>query len=90
VTLVVRYLASALGNRFPWKTALAAQLFYLVLFSYSFFLKGMTGLTVTIGAVVTLAVMMTLTAKIDWDEVFSQPGDRRDTPALAPPPLPQG
>lgn len=71
VSLVSWYLSKALGPRFPRKTALAAQLFYLVLFSYSFFLKGMTGLTVTIGSVVTLAVMMGLTAKIDWNSTFS-------------------
>ena len=86
VTLVVRYLASALGSEFPWKTALAAQVFYLVLFSYSFFLKGMTGSTVTVGAVVTLAVMMKLTAKIDWDDVFSPPDEPRQRLESVPPP----
>lgn len=73
VVLVVSYLRSALGTAFPWKTAAAGQLFYLVLFSYSFFLKGMTGLTVTIGAVLTLAVLMRLTAKLNWREVFAKP-----------------
>ena len=89
VTLVVRYLASALGSRFPWKAALLAQVFYLVLFSYSFFLKGMTGLTVTVGAVVTLAVMMTLTAKLDWDDVFARPDECRRRHKPVPPPVPQ-
>ena len=88
VTLVVRYLASALGRQFPWKTAMAAQLFYLVLFSYSFFLKGMTGLTVTIGAVVTLGVMMGLTAKIDWDGAFGRQERQETQPRPIPPPLP--
>ena len=31
-----------------------SQLVYLVLFSYAFFFKGLTGLTITIGAVATL------------------------------------
>ena len=73
VGLVVSYLRSALGPAFPWKIAAVGQLFYLVLFSYSFFLQGMTGLTVTIGAVLTLAVLMRLTAKLDWREVFKKP-----------------
>ena len=70
---MVSYLRSALGPAFPWKIAAAGQLFYLVLFSYSFFLQGMTGLTVTIGAVLTLAVLMRLTARLDWREVFKRP-----------------
>ena len=67
---MVLYLATALGREFPWKIAAAGQLFYLVLFSYSFFLEGMTGLTVTVGSVLTLAVLMKLTAKLDWSEIF--------------------
>ena len=47
-----------------------AQLVYLVLFSYAFFFEGYTGLTVTIGAVLTLFVLMQITARVDWGEVF--------------------
>ena len=72
VGLVVSYLRAALGEQFPWKIAAAGQLFYLVLFSYSFFLDGMTGLTVTIGSILTLAMLMRLTAGLDWREVFGQ------------------
>ena len=71
VGLVIAYLAVALGREFPWKVAALGQLFYLVLFSYSFFLKGMTGLTVTIGSVLTLAMLMGMTAKLDWTQVFA-------------------
>lgn len=70
VGLVTGYLYGALKRAFPWKIAFAAQLFYLVLFSYSFFIEGVTGLIVTIGSVVTLAVMMKLTTGVDWDAVF--------------------
>ncbi len=70
VALVVTYLSAALGREFPWKIAGAGQIFYLVLFSYSFFLKGITGLTVTIGSIVTLAMLMKMTAKLDWTQVF--------------------
>jgi len=72
VGLVVSYLRAALGKVFPWKVAALGQLFYLVLFSYSFFLKGLTGLTVTVGAILTLAVLMRLTAKLDWSVVFQR------------------
>jgi inner membrane protein CreD len=72
VVLVTLYLKKALGNKFPWFIACAGQIFYLILFSYSFFLKGMTGLTVTIGAIMTLAAFMAVTAKIDWNEVFQK------------------
>ncbi|MCP3663394.1 MAG: cell envelope integrity protein CreD [Gammaproteobacteria bacterium] len=72
VGLVIAYLRHALGERFPWKIAGAGQIFYLVLFSYSFFLKGMTGLVVTIGSVITLAVLMYMTARLDWNQVFAR------------------
>ncbi len=70
VLLVTGYLTAALGKPFPWKVAGGGQIFYLLLFSYSFFLKGMTGLTVTIGSVLTLAALMKITAKVDWFDFF--------------------
>ncbi len=70
VGLVITYLHQALGKSFPWKIAGAGQVFYLVLFSYSFFLDGMTGLTVTIGSVITLAILMYMTARLDWNRVY--------------------
>ena len=45
-----------------------------MLFGYSFFLEGYTGLTVTIGAIVTLFVLMQSTAKVDWEAAFTSPG----------------
>ncbi|MDH3695443.1 MAG: inner membrane CreD family protein, partial [Gammaproteobacteria bacterium] len=73
VVLVVSYLSAALGKNFPWKIAALGQLFYLVLFSYSFFLKGVTGLTITVVSVITLAILMKLTARTDWNRVFATP-----------------
>lgn len=73
VFLVTTYLSAALKGKLPWKVAVGGQLFFLVLFSYSFFLKGTTGLTVAIGSVVTLAVLMRVTADVDWNEVFAKP-----------------
>ena len=73
VLLVIGYLSRALGDTFPWKIAAIGQFVYLILFSYSFFLEGMTGLTVTIGSIITLAVLMKITSKTDWGEVFVKP-----------------
>ncbi len=84
VGLVTSYLSAALRGRFPWKVAIAGQLFFLVLFSYSFFFEGITGLTVAVGSVVTLAVLMKVTANVNWDEVFARPTKK---PSSAPPPL---
>ncbi|QIF05612.1 inner membrane CreD family protein [Roseimicrobium sp. ORNL1] len=50
--------------------AVTAQFAYMVLFSYSFFFDGFTGLTLTITAVATLALLMIATAKVNWEEVF--------------------
>ena len=72
VLLVIIYLKSALNKGFPWVIAALGQMCFLVLFSYSFFLKGTTGLTVAVGSVLTLAIIMKVTAKIDWEEVFSK------------------
>ena len=49
----------------------AAQLVFLVLFSYAFFFEGFTGLAITIGAVITLFVLMQITARVSWDDVFA-------------------
>lgn len=71
VFLVVSYLRLVGGWRLAVLQAGAAQVVYLVLFSYAFFFEGYTGLTVTLGAVVTLFVMMQVTGRVDWDDLFS-------------------
>lgn len=72
VFLVTAYLSAALGKTFPWKIAAAGQIFFLVLFSYTFFFKGITGLTVAVGSVITLAILMKVTAHVDWNQVFEK------------------
>ena len=47
-----------------------------MLFSYAFFFEGYTGLTVTVGAILTLFVMMQATARVDWGAVFAQRAER--------------
>ncbi len=73
IFLVVSYLRLVVGMRFAAMEAGFAQLIYLVLFSYAFFFKGLTGLAVTIGSIVTLFVIMQMTGRINWEEKFAKP-----------------
>ncbi len=68
IALVVSYLRLVVNARFAVVHAGLAQLIYLVLFSYAFFFEGFTGLAVTIGAIITLFVVMQMTGRIRWDE----------------------
>jgi inner membrane protein involved in colicin E2 resistance len=70
IGLVVSYLRLVVGIRFAAVEAGLAQLVYLVLFSYAFFFKGFTGLSITIGSVLTLFVVMQMTGRIRWSEKF--------------------
>lgn len=70
VFLVVSYLRLAVGMSFALREAGLAQLVYLVLFSYAFFLEGFTGLTITILSIVTLFVVMQMTGRVRWSEKF--------------------
>ena len=71
IFLVVSYLRLAVGPKFAFVEAGITQFVYLVLFSYAFFFKGFTGLSVTIGAIVTLFVVMQMTARIKWSDKFA-------------------
>src|SRR5206468_1204680 len=66
IFLVVSYLRIVVSARFAWREAALSQLVYLVLFSYAFFFKGFTGLTITIASIASLFVAMQATARIDW------------------------
>ena len=70
IVLVVSYLRLAVNLRFALVDAGLSQLIYLVLFSYAFFFEGFTGLAVTIGAILTLFVVMQMTGRIKWTEKF--------------------
>lgn len=72
VFLVVSYLRLVTGMRRALFEAGGAQLVFLVLFSYAFFFEGVTGLAITVGAIVTLFVLMQMTARVSWDEVFAR------------------
>ena len=68
--LVVSYLRLVVGARFALVEAGISQLIYLVLFSYSFFFKGYTGLIITIASIITLFILMQMTGRIDWEKKF--------------------
>lgn len=70
IFLVVSYLRLVVGIRFASREAALAQFIYLVMFSYAFFLKGFTGLAITIGSILTLFVVMQVTGRVRWAEKF--------------------
>lgn len=70
ILLVVTYLRLVVNLRFALVDAGLSQLIYLVLFSYAFFFEGFTGLTITVGAILSLFVVMQMTGRIRWDEKF--------------------
>jgi hypothetical protein len=71
IFLVVSYLRLVVGLHFASREAAVAQFVYLIMFSYAFFLKGFTGLAITIGSVATLFVAMQVTGRIRWSDKFS-------------------
>lgn len=73
VALVVSYLRLVVSNRFAYVEAALAQLVYLVGFSLAHFWEGLTGLTVTLLAILTLAAVMQLTGRLRWSEVLARP-----------------
>jgi len=83
LALVCGYLRAVTGRRFAQLGAIA-QFGYMILFSYSFFFEGLTGLTITIGAIVTLALLMGATARVNWAEKFGSKPVLRGVP----PPIP--
>lgn len=66
VFLVVSYARLFTGWRFALRVIGGAQFVYLVLFSATFFWEGFTGLAITVGAILTLFVMMQVTGRVDW------------------------
>ena len=79
VALVTGYLWRATTVKFALISAVA-QFAYMVLFSYSFFFDGLTGIAITIGAIITLALLMAFTARVKWDAAL--------TTRPVPPPMP--
>jgi hypothetical protein len=75
ILLVTTYMRMVVGRRFAMLEIGLSQLVYLVFFSYTFFLTGYTGLTITICCILTLFAVMQFTGKTDWSAIFSsKPG----------------
>jgi inner membrane protein involved in colicin E2 resistance len=72
IILVVSYLRLVVNIRFALVEAAGTQFVFLVLFSYAFFFRGFTGLAITIGAIVTLFVVMQVTGRVNWEEKFKR------------------
>ncbi len=80
--LVISYLGRVTGWRFALREAGLSQFLFLVLFSYAFFYEGYTGLVITVGAIITLAALMHITAGVDWADAF-RGKDRHSAPNLS-------
>ncbi len=78
VLLVCGYL-HAVGGKQLLRIALPAQVVYLVVFSASFFIDGLTGITLSVLGVLTLALLMMLTARVDWKKQFDRKATRGGT-----------
>jgi len=86
VLLVSSYLVRVTGARFTFGISAPSQLLFLVLFSYAFFFKGYTGLTITIGSILTLAILMHVTAKVDWAAKCARAAPQAPAPQSPQPP----
>ena len=87
---MISYLRLVVGTRFAMREAATAQFIYLVAFSYAFFLKGFTGLAITIGSILTLFVVMQATGKIRWREKFASPAPTQEFAPQTPVPSATG
>jgi inner membrane protein involved in colicin E2 resistance len=83
LVLVVSYARLFVGPRLALLHLGVPQLVFLVLFSWTFFWKGYTGLAITAGAIGTLFVVMQLTGRLDWNEVLGPRGRARTPGAPA-------
>lgn len=84
--LTISYLRLVVDWKFSIFQAGLWQSVFLVLFTYAFFFEGYTGLTITIGAIITLAVLMQVTGRVNWDEMLARqsPGKPQSGEGMAP------
>ncbi|HVP36903.1 MAG TPA: inner membrane CreD family protein [Terriglobales bacterium] len=72
ILLAVTYMRLVVRTRFALLEIGVTQLVYQVFFSYTFFFEGYTGLVITILCILTLFVVMQMTGKVKWAEVFQK------------------
>jgi hypothetical protein len=77
LVLTTTYLRLFTPKKIAWGYAPLTQLIYLIIFAYSFFFKGLTGVIVTICSVLTLFILMQVTAKVNWEAVFKKAADSK-------------
>ena len=80
ILLVISYMRLVVGLRLALVEVGLSQFVYLVLFSYTFFFEGYTGLAITLLCIVTLFATMQFTGRVDWEAIFQQ-GPETDAPA---------
>ena len=86
VLLVVTYARLFVGWKFALREMGVAQALYLVLFSVTFLWKGFTGLSITVGAILSLFVMMQVTGRARWQVALAEgSGGRGRAPGPKPP-----
>ncbi|MEA1960657.1 MAG: inner membrane CreD family protein [Bacillota bacterium] len=85
IFLVVSYMKIVVGKKFAYLQIGISQFVFLVLFSYTFFFKGYTDLTITVLSIITLFVAMQLTARVNWEEVFAGGRGRNEVVPLKDP-----
>ncbi|HNZ25534.1 MAG TPA: inner membrane CreD family protein [Polyangiaceae bacterium] len=73
ILLVVTYARLFVGWKYAAMFMGIPQLLYLVLFSFTFFWEGFTGLSITCGAILTLFVMMQFTGRLSWRGLSGTP-----------------
>jgi hypothetical protein len=66
------YLSLFIKDRRALAELAVSQLVFLVLFSFTFFFEGLTGLAIAIGSVITLGYFMARTGHVDWFTVFGR------------------
>ena len=72
IFLVISYMRLVVGVRFAFLETGLSQFVYLVIFSYTFFLEGYTGLAITVLCIITLFIVMQLTGRVDWEKQFAK------------------
>jgi hypothetical protein len=83
VVMCTGYLSLFVHDRRALVELTVSQLVFLVLFSFTFFFEGLTGLAIAVGSVITLGYFMARTGHVDWESAFRRP-DRRPQPPAAP------
>lgn len=74
IFLLISYMRLVVGLKFALLEVGISQFVFLVVFSYTFFFEGYTGLAITILSIITLFVVMQFTGRIDWESIFKSNG----------------